>query len=86
MCLYRLYISCWGWGIAGIGAWMMESFSFMKASWCSRVHSNFTCYLVSKVNGFAIFAAFLIKLSIVAYQSKKCTDFVLELMGGASFE
>ena len=52
---------------------MMESFSFMKASQCSGVYSNFTCCLVIKANGFAIFVNFD-KLSTVACQSKKHMD------------
>ena len=45
----------------------------MKASWCSGVHSDFTCCLVSKVNGFAIFVKFFYELPVKAYKSQECT-------------
>ena len=51
----------------------MASFKCMKASWCSGVQSNFTCCLVSKVSGFAIFANPLVNF-LVSYQSEEGSD------------
>ena len=63
-----------GSGYHRIGGCMMKFFSFIKASWCSGVHSNFTCCLASKVSSFAIFCKIFNEFPIIAYQTKECTN------------
>ena len=42
--------------------------------WCSGVHSNLTCCLVSKVNGLGYHCKSFDEFSIISYQTKEGCD------------
>ena len=64
--VYTMYCLL-GLGYHSIGAWIMDSLSVKEASWWVSIQLNFTCLHVRNVNGLAIFAKILDKLSVISY-------------------
>ena len=73
MCQYRLYISCWDWGIVEL---VPVLWNLLVAGRLHDVWSPFKLNLLPHKQGqwFGYLCKILDKFSIVSYQSKKCTD------------